>query len=237
MDKNLESIKRCATMLLELDPVINEEYPFIVHHPFIESNPKGYVKDNGDFDAFDVNNRKDLKKFVKQRKKEINKANSFNDICIMINKPYQLLFFSLNKNFISKKEYNHNLKDIWLDTEFPNADKNVSVKDSLQLFKKSDPKLLMTLEERQYLEDLPDKVTIYRGTHDEKNSKALSWTTDYERAKWFATRFHEDGFVLTATINKKDIVAFFNARNENELIVDFNKIKNLNVEKILNISI
>ena len=84
MDKNLESIKRCATMLLELDPVINEEYPFIVHHPFIESNPKGYVKDNGDFDAFDVNNRKDLKKFVKQRKKEINKANSFNDICIMI---------------------------------------------------------------------------------------------------------------------------------------------------------
>lgn len=151
--------------------------------------------------------------------------------------PYQLLFFSLNSNNLSEQDYNKALKQIWISTEYPNADKNVSVKESLQLFKKSNPDLIMDQNEKNYLNSLPDEVTIYRGTHTKNNSKALSWTDNYDKAKWFANRFDEDGYILQATINKKDIVAFFNARNEDELIVDFNKIKNLTEEKAISIKI
>lgn len=151
--------------------------------------------------------------------------------------PYQLLFFSLNSNNLSEQDYNKALKQIWISTEYPNADKNVSVKESLQLFKKSNPDLIMDQNEKNYLNSLPDEVTIYRGTHTQNNSKALSWTANYDKAKWFANRFDEDGYILQATINKKDIVAFFNVRNEDELIVDFNKIKNLTEEKAISIKI
>ena len=53
-----------------------------------------------------------------------------------------------------------------------------------------------------------------------KNIKALSWTLDKDTAEWFAHRFGENGTVYEAQIQKKYIYAFFNSRNESEVIVD-----------------
>ena len=53
-----------------------------------------------------------------------------------------------------------------------------------------------------------------------KNIKALSWTLDKDTAEWFAHRFGENGMVYEAQIQKKYIYAFFNSRNESEVIVD-----------------
>ena len=53
-----------------------------------------------------------------------------------------------------------------------------------------------------------------------KNIKALSWTLDRDTAEWFAHRFGENGTVYEAQIQKKYIYAFFNSRNEPEVIVD-----------------
>jgi hypothetical protein len=47
----------------------------------------------------------------------------------------------------------------------------------------------------------------------------LSWTLDKNQAKWFANRFEKDGVVLEKRISKKNIVAYFNGRNEEEVIV------------------
>ena len=143
----------------------------------------------------------------------------------------------INKNNIPKKCYNECLRDVWISTEFPNADKNVSVDNSLTLFKNTDKKLLMDKSELLKLKTLSDEVTIYRGTHKRNNYKALSWTDDYNSALWFAKRFDDNGYILQATIKKEDIVAIFNSRNENELIIDFNKIYDLKVEKVLDIKI
>lgn len=39
-------------------------------------------------------------------------------------------------------------------------------------------------------------------------------------AEWFASRFNEEGTVYQARIDKSHIYAFFNGRNEFEVIVD-----------------
>ena len=44
---------------------------------------------------------------------------------------------------------------------------------------------------------------------------------DYDKAEWFANRFgEEDGTVYEAEIEKAHILAYFNRRNESEVIVD-----------------
>ena len=95
----------------------------------------------------------------------------------------------------------------------------------------------MDKEELSKFQHLPDEITIYRGTHKRNNSNALSWTDNYEIALWYAKRFGGNGYVLQATIKKEDVVAYFQYRYDDELIIDFNKIYNLKAEKIMNIKI
>lgn len=87
------------------------------------------------------------------------------------------------------------------------------------------------------IDDLSDEktVTIYRGVKI-NNYRGLSWTADKSVAEWFARRFRYDGdkcYVFTGRINKKDILALFNSRNEKEVVCDYRKIKNIQCEEIL----
>ena len=224
--------------MLNFKPVANKEFPFIIYHPFIAQNPAPFKNKDGSLGFIDIFEDKDkYSELIEQKTNYINEAKSFEDILPMVNRPYQLLFFKINKDYISKETYNNCLKEIWYLTEFPNADKNVSVDESLDMFKNADKKSIMTKSELLKLKTLPDEITIYRGTHKRNNSKALSWTDDYQSALWFAKRFDNNGYVLQANIKKDDIIAYFDERNEKELIVDFNKIYNLKTEKIIDIKI
>ena len=82
----------------------------------------------------------------------------------------------------------------------------------------------MNEEELEKYKKLPQKVTIYRGVTDynRDNDKALSWTLSKKKAEWFAHRFDEDGDVIKKEVDKKDIYAYFNSRDEDEVIVDYN---------------
>lgn len=235
---NLEEIKISAKMLLHLKPVANKEFPFIVYHPFISQNPAPYRNENNVLDFVDIfNDNVKYIELIKQIEIQIDKSNSFESILLMLGQPYQLLFLNLNKNYLSDETFNNCLKDVWILTEFPNADKNVSVEQALELFKKADKKILMTASEQLKLKSLSDEVKIYRGIHNRGNERALSWTDDYDKAVWFAKRFDNTGYVLEATIKKDDIIAFFDGRNESELIVDFNKIYDLKKEKVIDMKI
>ena len=80
----------------------------------------------------------------------------------------------------------------------------------------------MNQEERAAYKSLEDIVTVYRGvtSYNVKNVKALSWTLDRDTAEWFAHRFGEEGTVYEAQIPKEHILAYFNGRNESEVVVD-----------------
>ena len=107
----------------------------------------------------------------------------------------------------------------------------------LKLFNKADKSLLMNEDELDIYNKLDNEVKVYRGTKNKDDFKAMSWTLDYDKAEWFANRFGTDGYILEATINKNDIVAFFDVRGESEVVIDYNKLKNITYELVKNIKL
>lgn len=87
----------------------------------------------------------------------------------------------------------------------------------------------MDEEDRADFEELPDRVKIYRGVteYNQNMVKGLSWTLDRKVAEWFAHRFMSKGHVYAATILKKDILAYYDGRNEQEVVVDFRQLEDI----------
>ena len=87
---------------------------------------------------------------------------------------------------------------------------------------------LMNYDEIRYLTSLPEQVNIYRGmTEQELKTKnyGISWTLKKEVAEFFANSYPRNfstnemkKVVYEMTIKKNDIVAFFNDRDEFEII-------------------
>lgn len=69
------------------------------------------------------------------------------------------------------------------------------------------------------------KITIYRGVAQGRVKIGLSWTDDLDQAKWFQHRFGEGNTLLQLNVQKKDIIAYFNTRNEKEILLDVLKYK------------
>lgn len=87
---------------------------------------------------------------------------------------------------------------------------------------------LMNKDELALLSSLPNKVKIFRGmTVSEADSKeyGISWTLDKKVAEFFAFTYgrnhdtaDQNKTVVSVDIQKKQIQALFNGRNENEII-------------------
>lgn len=84
-------------------------------------------------------------------------------------------------------------------------------------------------EEKTIYNSLPERITIYRGTsikeaRGSKYNLGLSWTFDRGTAEFFAFRYGlPDRAVIEVDISKDEIKAFFNERNEKEIICIFPK--------------
>jgi len=215
-------VKSVAKALLMLDIHLTDYSPVIVQHPFTSSGMVEAPTENGlamlDITQGDEN----LSAWRGLMAKQIDQAKNAYHIYMMLNKPYALSFLSLAEPHLSQKDFSEILADAWIRSENPNMDKNFVKKSLVDMFKKADQSILMDGEEREMFDSFDDTVTIYRGvtSYNAKNIKALSWTTDYQTAEWFAHRFGEEGTVYEAQISKEHILAFFNGRNESEVIVD-----------------
>lgn len=154
--------------------------------------------------------------------KQIDSAENAYQVFFLLNKPYYLTFLKFTAPVLSQEDLGQLLAHAWILEECPNQDRNVSKRELLALFRSVPPELLMDEEERAIYHSLDDPVTVYRGvtSYNAKNIKALSWTLDRDTAEWFAHRFGEEGTVYEAQISKEHILAFFNGRNESEVVVD-----------------
>lgn len=85
------------------------------------------------------------------------------------------------------------------------------------------PWLHQDVHNRKFYASLPEEVTLYRGIAEGRNPNGLSWTTDRERAAWFAGRF-KDGrrppVLITGKASKRSIIAVFVDRNESEVVIN-----------------
>lgn len=220
---DLREIKKLARMFVMLD-IQNTKYsPLIVKHPFTDSGMVAYRTEDGGIAQADITSDPVALELWQQEKfRQIKEARTPHEISFMITKSYSLAFLKYAAPHLSNQDLSEMLSDVWVRTESPNNDPNMSKNRLLSLFKKAQPQFLMDKDEYEAFQNLEDTVTVYRGvtSHNAKNIKALSWTLSYDTADWFAHRFGEDGTVYEAQIDREHIYAYFNRRNEYEVIVD-----------------
>ena len=113
--------------------------------------------------------------------------------------------------------YRNDVKDVFLN--------NIIGRDSMML-----------KYEKEYLNSLPNEITIYRGMTIEEsisNSFGISWTLKKEKAEFFANTYGRNHdtqgkpkTVMEIKINKKEVIAFFKDRKEYEIIYINTTIEN-----------
>ncbi len=90
----------------------------------------------------------------------------------------------------------------------------------LSWFQEANKSFLMSKREQKKFNALPDKVIIYRGVNNPEYKYGFSWTLDKRIAFWFANNCeNEESYVYKCIVNKKDIICYFEIRNEKELII------------------
>ena len=82
-------------------------------------------------------------------------------------------------------------------------------------------KRLMGTSDRRIFDALPEVVTVYRGCRSEDEVLGYSWSLRRSTAEWFATRDASEGVLAEAEVHRSLVMAYFDERNEAEVVVDF----------------
>ena len=225
---NLDAVKHVAKSLLMLEPDFDVDYPFIVHHSFM-STPFFSTSEG----MLDIRIPEQFDKVVEHMAGIIDRANSVASVEVFITKPYKSVFFKLIQDYLDPKDYGRTLQEVWTTSENPNQDVNVSIALWIKYFKKADKHCIMDDIDYAVYDELPDQVTIYRGVAEGREPYGLSWTNNYDTASWFAHRFQtKNPYILTTTCDKKDVFAYFNRRNEDELVVNIKALDKSQITKL-----
>ena len=188
-----------------------------------------------------------LKWHAKERKKEFFTALSARNFtgAVMLFSNFQslarerLVCLCYKNKVLTSKEFGILLKFVYTGQNLQSSFFGLlSLKEILKLFEHADSKYLMTKEEYELFNSMPDEVIIFRGgvTNDHKHSHILdriSWTTNEKIAIKFSI-LHQQIFsgyrriVARGKIKKMDILALFKGRNEDEIVCDPRKVFDIN---------
>lgn len=227
---DLARLKALAQTFLMFDPVDTDFPPMVIKHPFTDSGIVGIRKEDGGIRIGNISeNPEDLDDWRKEMSGMIDRCDSAMAVVFLVTKSYSFGFLKYAQKDLDKDDLAKVLAYMWIHTEEPRNDPNLSKSKLLSMFKSAEPTALMNDAEFRDFQNLPDTVTVYRGvtSYNSKNVLALSWTLDRDKAEWFAHRFGEDGTVYEAQIDKEHIYALFNGRDESEVIVDPKYLQNI----------
>lgn len=186
--------------------LVMTDFGRMVHHPLvIEHSPRPAL----------VNYRYEAKRKALH---EAMAASDWHQVVWLHERPYRLDAFINISDRLDDDNYWSLLADIWIDSE--NIWQNLD--QWRQLFESTRSGSPMTEEEEAALAAMPDPVPVYRGGVEDANEYGLSWTTDRERAEWFAVRMTADdevGVVLDGLVAKEHVAAYFTGRGESEIVV------------------
>lgn len=214
-ESDLRAIRDIAVQFLYLE-VIPTSIPFVVQHPFFSSSSCYLPQEKKWVDIMDDEEGLFC---VREKMEKLIQKSDCDKIIFLIQKPYRLTFLKYIKNSLSKPDFSHFLAKTYLYTEFPSSDVNVPVSTLKRWFQAADKQHLMSEGEKAHFFALPNKVTVYRGITDLKGVNGLSWTEDQRIALKFANRFRtKEAYVLTAEIDRDEIIAYFDRANEKEII-------------------
>jgi hypothetical protein len=224
-ETNLAEVKRVAKTFLYLpfDLVDGFSPVLFVQHPFLASCI--IPLESGFVNVFD--NPEALEEYQKMMSEQIDKSD-LTRIFVLMRKPYHLAFLKYCYQYLSEKDFAEYFAYAWVNSENPNQDANCSITYLIRMFKKCNKEYLMTEEDYAYYDALPETFTIYRGVAVGRNPKGLSWTQNLKTAQWFAHRFDKNdkkGYVQVGIAEKKHVLAYFNTRNEDEIVYNTPKLK------------
>lgn len=193
----------------------------IVIHPFLSSSVT-YV----DGKLLDVLEKGNYDLWLKDFDKVVDNCKLIR-VYMLWRDPWKLTFMKYCGEFLSEKDYANYLAESWVTEENPNMDCNVSQKEALRMFRSCKKEYLMEQDDLLYYNRLPQEIELYRGVSKGRVKLGLSWTDDKEKAIWFMNRWNDNkNCLLKVKANKKDILAYFNTRNEKECLLDVFKYKN-----------
>lgn len=157
----------------------------------------------------------------RMKKEQLNKAiedKEYSLVTALYERPYRVNAFREVESKLSDREYWETLSWLWSDSE--NIWQNLGLWKKFLRSSRKEREFFMDEEEREFLAKLPEQVTVYRGYEHGKNLNGLSYTLDKARAEWFAKRYTKtNGRVRERVVFKKDIFAYLNGRNEQEVII------------------
>lgn len=156
----------------------------------------------------------------------------------------EALFYLINRVSVERLFEAINL--VWTDTENAWEDEDIWIDIWLRVTWVWDRKArtlklrqrrrnVMSKDEREFFNRLPENLVLYRGFDQEGGWCGWSWTLDRSRAEWFARRYPGCPQVATIEIPKVDVLAYFNERDEQEIVVHpatLDGISDIKIEEI-----
>lgn len=221
---DIDAIRKTAIAFMDIDPVPVSIIPGFIEHPFFSS---AFMPDDGGKLVNIMDDAEAKERIITRWKRSLCNAD-LPKIFAMLQTKYHLVFFNYIAPYLDKKTFSEYLTYVWVASENPNQDVNVSLPEVVSWFRVADKATLMNAKELEYYNALPEKITVYRGVSVGRADKeGLSWTDKLDVAKWFAHRFDrggKEGHILQGQVAKKDVLAYYNNRNEDELVCDSSKI-------------
>lgn len=232
-EHQLERGKSLAVTFLHLPMEKTKFSPIVVQHPFFESAI--LMDKQGAFNALEDEARYNdyIRNFTK---KCIQACEDIESLLALIRKSYLLtyLLYMVRGKIVSTKEAGNLLAGQWDVIENLSNDVNVPKGTVLRWIMAADKDKLMDESELHKYNALPNTVTVYRGCRTVKADRGMSWTLSEEKARWFADRCAllssgtgQGAMVYRAKIKKEDIVGYLDGRGEQEVIVDYRKLFDL----------
>lgn len=115
-ETNIEAILEVVDEFMNIDLEVDEDFPFIIHHPFFTS-PAATIKMNGEMKMIDIVNDADGFIEVKRQMLEnMRKYKSVRRIFMLLSNGYRRVFFKYVKDYLNAQDYAESLKTIWHDT-------------------------------------------------------------------------------------------------------------------------
>lgn len=150
-------------------------------------------------------------------------------IFMILDKKYRLDCFTMIFNYI-EDEYKYKFfQDIYSAIENGFSEIPGEIFDEIKRLKpRKTNELLNEFAEDGYL-------TIYRGEGSKSShiESSLSWSLNNKVAKFFATRFDNEGKLYSGKVHVNDVICFLTDRNEEEVLVKFNDIQ---INKVIEVS-
>lgn len=129
---------------------------------------------------------------------------------------YGITYFIEIKDNLTDEDYWTILRALWIEKgKCTNEWKN------LLFCKRKRQHKIMKSSDRQFLSKLPKVVTAYRVSFSADSENKWNWTLSKEFAEKYIKN-KPNAFIEEKQIEKKKIFAYFNSRNEHEIIIKEN---------------